>query len=939
LLSHTNPTADQDVCIFAAKALRYKILFHLKELGNPQEQEGLKSRAAFRGALLNHVRRYSAGPRPVRTQLCLAVVYLIIYLEEWEDPLSNLAQLLGSSPDTAVSFCQIMAELPEEFSRDNRIYVTKERRVDVVEMLDRFAPRLLQLLSRYYRSGRQRVELVRSLFSCLESWVNHASMSPVELAACEVIPGAFEAIRTSPDDLFDEAIDLLVRMALRSGGKNETVKLCRPVIELIVPEIVKLQPLFAQAAQQDDLFENAKGLCRLFVETAEAYIPLWLSGGQHAQNMLNIMLMCTSHPDSDLSSMTFPFWMQLANNISPSPHESKQDNGQHHAIMSQIAPVYRKLVVQLRRLMILPDDIDLLQAKHAAEVDEVKDYRYKVSLAVLDAAGVLGISDILQALTGFMRESWNEYSKNKNSWRKLESDLYFLRMIAPRVPFLESEFVPKLMQCIPQCTDPPSIRYTGTLVIGHYADWLNEHPQLISPLIAYVVSGLSNSKTASASALSFKHLCDGCGVHMAKHYMENLFRVYTQSHKLNVEEQKEIVAGICHVVRCLQGSGLKENAIRLLLTPLADTLRKANQMVKDSGGNVSAIGHFEDLEHPLIRALDLIVHIFSTFVNFLRVDREEYKDETAALTNMSRSLSPLLVTLLKQCSSDAIIMEKTCRCWKYMIRAIREEFAPFLLPLAQLLSQLFSSSRHSVFVYIASICAEVFGPNGQNDQTLSDILKQFSRQTLSILSGPDEFDDNPEIVEDFFDMLKRYVRFAPSLIIQSPALPHAFQCGIAGLCVQHRDAAHMLLTFFTELIGTASSRHARRSTQQMLQQQQQQQQQQNPPQMFIDRIRSLLQQHGQALTNQCVRAIAGTVPHENVKGYSMLFDQLVIFCHQPFYQWMQNALAQAPVTSDPTKEELLHTIFNEKVRQQRSRMLVEYSKACDRLVLSQSSNN
>ncbi len=91
---------------------------------------------------------------------------------------------------------------------------------------------------------------------------------------------------------------------------------------------------------------------------------------------------------------------------------------------------------------------------------------------------------------------------------------------------------------------PTPVRYTATLTIGRYADWLNGRPEFISPLLNYVVTGLSTKdevrwralvwarmhprcwQLVSASSLAFKHVCDGCARHLTgREALGALFKV------------------------------------------------------------------------------------------------------------------------------------------------------------------------------------------------------------------------------------------------------------------------------------------------------------------------------------------------------------------------------------------------------------------------------
>jgi transportin-3 len=85
------------------------------------------------------------------------------------------------------------------------------------------------------------------------------------------------------------------------------------------------------------------------------------------------------------------------------------------------------------------------------------------------------------------------------------------------------------MELIPKLVDEPQLRYTATLIIGRYSDWLARPPQnavFLGPLLSYVVTGLNDKEVASSAALAFKFVCEGCAKQLCTPpFIENLFSV------------------------------------------------------------------------------------------------------------------------------------------------------------------------------------------------------------------------------------------------------------------------------------------------------------------------------------------------------------------------------------------------------------------------------
>ena len=65
---------------------------------------------------------YANGPRPIRTQLCVALASLAIQMTGWKDVLNTVGSALGSeNGDCVLEFLRI---LPEEVTEGRKINLT-----------------------------------------------------------------------------------------------------------------------------------------------------------------------------------------------------------------------------------------------------------------------------------------------------------------------------------------------------------------------------------------------------------------------------------------------------------------------------------------------------------------------------------------------------------------------------------------------------------------------------------------------------------------------------------------------------------------------------------------------------------------------------------------------------------------------------------------------
>jgi transportin-3 len=104
---------------------------------------------------------------------------------------------------------------------------------------------------------------------------------------------------------------------------------------------------------------------------------------------------------------------------------------------------------------------------------------------------VLGSRDTLKEIVVSLQQEFMEFEKNPNVWQGVEACLYCIRSIARRVEHGESNVIPAVMELMPRFTQNPYLRYTATLIIGRYSDWINQHPNTLPGLLQFVVGGLN----------------------------------------------------------------------------------------------------------------------------------------------------------------------------------------------------------------------------------------------------------------------------------------------------------------------------------------------------------------------------------------------------------------------------------------------------------------
>lgn len=101
-------------------------------------------------------------------------------------------------------------------------------------------------------------------------------------------------------------------------------------------------------------------------------------------------------------------------------------------------------------------------------------------------------------------------SGESRKWQAIEAPLFSLRAMCMEVSTKETTILPQIMAMLPQLPQHPKVRYAVILVMGRYAEWTNNHPELIQYQLQYVSAGFEDKESVAAAAQTFRDLCKFC---------------------------------------------------------------------------------------------------------------------------------------------------------------------------------------------------------------------------------------------------------------------------------------------------------------------------------------------------------------------------------------------------------------------------------------------
>jgi transportin-3 len=356
---------------FCSNTLRSKLERDFEELP-PEAIPQLKQ------SLVQLLLKFSHGPPPVRTQLCLAMAALVAHLPstEWiirgnTDSFTTggavgwLTEQLTTNQPLEVS-TQVMLELllvlPEQSAGGHLSSVRPERRREVEEEMISAAPQAINILTSCLAtslstaaegSSLHRERTQERVLEAFAAWLRLCGPKfnvTMLTASSPLVQAALGGLQSS--EIFFAAVDAVVEMVFVTSCRGRPRLEATQLVQILVPQVMSLKPRFHVCMQQamadlrgggadadalnnnnnnqgggawgDDGEEEAKGMARLFAEIGEAYTDL-ISTGEPAVAgpVVDALLDVASHPDDSICAMSFNFWhrltMALTTGIHPQP--------------------------------------------------------------------------------------------------------------------------------------------------------------------------------------------------------------------------------------------------------------------------------------------------------------------------------------------------------------------------------------------------------------------------------------------------------------------------------------------------------------------------------------------------------------------------------------------------------------------------------------------
>jgi len=523
--------------------------------------------------------------------------------------------------------------------------------------------------------------------------------------------------------------------------------------------------------------------------------------------------------------------------------------------------------------------VDLIQGWTAEQRDDFKEFRHVVGDTLKDCCAVVGGQQALQLVYSFLISELQQNPAAASSWQNIEAGLFAIRSMASGIDMNDSVVLPQVMELIlsPAFPSHPKVRYTVTLILGRYASWSKNYPAFLQTEIQYIINGFADDEVAAASALALKHLTKACDILLAGS-LSSLLDFHAQAaEKLRFEDILEITEAIANLISVLPNDQII-GALRVFCGPLLDQLNQLSQVPVET--------------RPL--AAEKIVPLIDRFTILIKHLDPPPTEGSHPLMDILIVAWPIFDRLFDNYVASVEVIERLCRCIKYSIRACRQHFTPLIEHVINRMIAGYKISLFSAYLYASKEIVYQFGSIAKTNSWLINMLSEMSASTFSLLQKHENFVQHPDIVEDYFYYVKEYLEACPLDTV--PYLDPLFQCGLAGLTFNHREAVEAVIGFFYRLFVVGKR--------------------EDNKEKMMPILKSLVDRLGYHLVLALIQGMGGMFPSRCIEDTSDILRDVMLLNPEKTQEWVQASLSQLGTKVGATEKEqfmrdLYHTFRGE----------------------------
>jgi len=374
-----------------------------------------------------------------------------------------------------------------------------------------------------------------------------------------------------------------------------------------------------------------------------------------------------------------------------------------------------------------------------------------------------------------------------------------------------------------------------------------------------------------SASMAFKDICVA-GKGQLSDLVPQLTQLYVSTMALPIRMHLFIVDGIGSVVAHMKQDETFRAGLEQLVMPLVNGIQS-------------------EREKPQV--LSEILDRLTTIIRQISV-QEGTTQAICVGTLISNGFWPVVRQTLEWHPSDSKVVEKSCRLLKHSMRCVPDLFKPLVPAVASTLVPAFQTHQHSSYLYSAEILANTYASDPEIVPVLTSLFHQLSTHALQCLvNAREHLETITELVEDFYGMFERYLRYAPMIVLEAPTLPPTLALWHDVIFVQQKDAIEAVIAFMEAVLALIAESH-------------------KPDPRFADerkvRHGQLLRPHalqvGPGLVVSVFKLIAGVPTRYVQETLPAVIDCIRNAFPQEFPSWLEAGLKQLPPSVASPAEQL-----------------------------------
>ena len=776
-------TFDKTVVFNAVIIFKVKVEKYLNEIPAEKLPELLEF-------ILNHILSLRAAGVPGSQRLCdsLVAVYMRLF-DKLPVSLFDIlkSKLTSADKDTSISVSLSVLESVPSVAQNKEVVIEDEIRVQFMQHLkSTLQLQVLKTLEEIHTNKSHREQI----FKCFQNWLFKDTSEAIKLEIHKL-----ELVKAVLSDLFsvqgdnEVAVDVTIDLLHLCKDVTKYKDLYTFVIKNLVGNISVVKDwmkeldessIFGLMSVLEEFFHRIKDLAISEPETPEILA------------LLETIVMVYEAPELESTDRVCPILSELFDRCNDLVQQGKNE------IVWKFVETHKGILKRIIDASCLKCELDEGHMKDSnnlttKEQNKRRDYenknhdRKEVQDMLYKMKKAIGFNNILPVIATKMGTTVKELHENPDNVKKLtrfEAELFCILATMKRLN--ESELSKESEDTVKQLLELLIQLYTLNRRLLHN---LLRFLTLVSPLVKnnavvlnqlykIVLVGLEDkdrSDIVSSSSAVFKSL----SLANRDFVLQNLKEFMQIYNKYFIFD--DVIETMSSIVDEIKEEGPRQEGFVSLYKPLVAELKndecKKDQIVET------------------FRRMTLIVK---------QMSKVKEGDKSHLHTVIMQEMWGLLSSLLLKYFDSPSIVESICQFIKMSMRCVGHLFGPFIEPYFKIVITNYDKNPVSTYLYTVENALTLFCKDTNYTKWLNDMFTLMVERTYKHLQDVDLKKVDHDLIDDFFGLITRYLRYLPGVVANSKSLEIQMKFGVSMIGIHSVSAEKSLYQFFEELFQYAS---------------------------------------------------------------------------------------------------------------------------------------